>query len=90
MYFIFIRKVNYWIQFVENHSIPGTSLPHVIVIGSHFDLLSKVNASVVNQVEEYTKARLHLSLLAFDGFFSIDCRYVRLQKVVFGQSICTL
>ncbi len=70
------RKINYWIQFVENHSVPGASSPHIIVIGSHFDVLHKSQAIVVSNVNEYVKSRLQSSILDLDGFFPVDCRYV--------------
>ena len=64
------RQVNYWIQFVESHAILGSSSPHVVVIGSHADLISKGQ-----MIEKYVMAQLKSSLL-IDGFFAIDCRQV--------------
>ena len=70
------RQVNYWIQFVENHWMPGASSPYVFVIGSHIDALHKAQESAfkITNIEEHVRSRLKMSPLVLNGYFSIDCR----------------
>ena len=71
--------IHFWLSFINNHHVPGSSVTHIAVIGSHKDKLHKefpllytkkiavVESIVQNAVREYTSLRMV-------GFFALDCR----------------
>ena len=75
----FFRKTDYWLSFIEVNRLPGINPPHVLVIGSHSDLLKKRlnpnhHRSFLSELERYANKRLQDSGLLYSGFFAIDCR----------------
>ena len=77
--FSYARKIDYWLSFVETHRLPGVSPPHVVIIGSHYDLLNKRTPSeectgFIAGLDSHIHSRLNQSKLCLDGFFAIDCR----------------
>ena len=73
------RRINYWVNFVENNPIPGSKHPHAIVIASHRDELRKRypkdHHAQVSALEGFTRSRFKSSKITLDGFFALDCRY---------------
>lgn len=74
------RRINYWVNFVENNPIPGVQHPHAIAIASHRDELRKrypkeYNAQI-SALEGFTRSRFKCSGITLDGFFALNCRCV--------------
>jgi hypothetical protein len=67
------RRINYWTQFVENHTVPEISSAHIFVVGSHFDKIQEKGPKVAT-IESYVRSRLKSSPLTLNGYFPIDCR----------------
>ena len=73
-------QINFWLSFINNHHIPGASLAHIAVIGSHKDKLRKEECPLIYRkkllaVEGAVKsAILQYPLLCMLGFFPLDCR----------------
>lgn len=70
--YLLFRRINYWTQFVEDHTVPETSLPHIFVVGSHFDKIQE--SGKVTCIEKHVRSRLESSPLKLDEYFPIDCR----------------
>ena len=73
------RRITYWLQFLESHHVPGTTAPHVIIIGSHKDILKrqqpKSYKTKVSAIESFVKGKVMSDTsLHFAGFFAVDCR----------------
>ena len=72
-------QINFWLSFINSHHVPGASIAHIAVIGSHKDKLRKEFSSIYaeklatiagivqNGVREYMSLRMV-------GFFAVDCR----------------
>ena len=57
-----LRQITYWLQFLESHHVPGTSAPHVIIIGSHKDILKRqVPDSYKKRISTILKNQLPVS-----------------------------
>lgn len=69
----YFRRINYWTQFVENHTLPEASSPRIFVVGSHFDKIQD-GGKVANIMEGHVESRMKSSPLILNGYFSIDCR----------------
>ena len=69
------ETVQYWFQFINNHSNASSSKTHLVIISSHADELpsgeSKKKARRVQSVVN----NLNLENLTLAGQFTIDCRY---------------
>ena len=68
--------LQYWISFISSHRSTSTSIPHVIIVGSHADLVStredrSRRAAIVEEITRSTSFKdLH-----FAGYIAMDCRY---------------
>ena len=79
------HKMRFWLTFLESHRISTTSKPHIIIVGSHKDVLKKEPRSdyktKASAIESFayrivsTSTSLHMA-----GFFAIDCREPRKQS----------
>ena len=71
------RNIRYWLSFLENQCTSVSSKPHLIVIGSHPDILKprgedpKHKASLITSLLTAPQC----SSLAFMGFVAMDCQY---------------
>ena len=72
----FKDNILYWLSFLENQCTSADSKPHVIVVGSHLDVLEargedlKEKASVVDSLRSN-----HFKNLEYAGFVAINCQY---------------
>ena len=71
--------INFWLSFINNHHVPGASVAHIVVIGSHKDKLRKECPLVYRKkllaVESAVKSAVfEYPLLCMLGFFPVDCR----------------
>ena len=71
------RNIRYWLSFLENQCTSVSSKPHMIVVGSHADILKSRGEnpkSITSIITSLLTAPQHSSL-AFAGFVAIDCKY---------------
>ena len=71
------QNVLYWLSFLQNNCVSAEYRPHVIVIGSHADIvlargdnLTLMASELSNSVQMFP----HISSLKFIGMYPIDCR----------------
>ena len=66
------KQLKYWWSFINNHAAKASSPPHVILVGSHADLVgSKANEKLSHM---YTISRRLSSSFNFAGQVALDCR----------------
>ena len=68
------ESIHYWISFIENACSSAQGSSHVIIVGSHADLVKssrelKEKSSLVKSIAES-----RVKQLTYGGFVSIDCR----------------
>ena len=68
------ESMHYWMSFMENACSPAQRSSHVIIVGSHADLVKspqelKEKSSLVESIAES-----RVKQLMFKGFISMDCR----------------
>ena len=69
------ETVQYWFQFINNHSHASSSKTHLVIISSHADKLpsdeSKKKAGILQSVV----SNLNLDNITLAGQFTLDCRF---------------
>ena len=71
------RNVLYWLSFLENQCTTVTNKPHVIVIGSHADILKSRGEDPKHKASFITTlvTTSQFTSLEFIGFVAMDCKY---------------
>ena len=72
-------QINFWLSFINNHHVPGTSIAHIAVIGSHKDKLHKDFPLIYHQKTAVVESVVHNAVREYNslkmvGFFALDCR----------------
>ncbi len=70
----FEGKVQYWLHFLENKCCRATVKPHVIIVGSHADIV-KLEEKARKADMAKRAAALEQSSLHFAGFVAINCQF---------------
>lgn len=71
---LIIKQVLYWISFIENKCEQKTQRPHLIVIGSHADLVKNADQKI-KCILNAIKSKVEKSKLRrISGWFTMDCR----------------
>ena len=69
------ESLQYWFEFINNHSTEGRSESHLVIIGSHIDTLSssvmKLKLRVLQSITRYH----NLDNILIAGEVMLDCRY---------------
>ena len=81
------ETLQYWFEFINNHSTKGRSESHLVVIGSHTDGLS---SSVVKQKSRFLQliTKHHtLDNISIAGQVMLDCRYAESSSMSQLRSI---
>ena len=81
------ESIHYWISFIENACSSAQGSSHVIIVGSHADLVKssqklKEKSSLVESI-----AQSRLKQLTYGGFASLDCR---MSKTIEARHFCSL
>ena len=81
------ESIHYWISFIENACSSAQGSSHVIIVGSHADLVKssrelKEKSSLVESIAES-----RVKHLTYGGFVSMDCR---LSKTKQARHFCSL
>ena len=69
------ETLQYWFQFIDNHSSEGGAKPHLLIIGSHADEIPSSEAKQKSKVLESVVSRYNFDSITFAGQVIIDCRY---------------
>ena len=72
-----LRRLYYWISFIESNRPTFVSKPHIVIIGSHQDLVQKQldqNAYRLKLERVKRFARDSIKTLHFAGFFALNCK----------------
>ena len=70
------RTVLYWLTFLENQCASVSSKPHVIIVGSHADVLKVRGENPVSKINSLKPDTVILfSKFVFAGFIAMDCQY---------------
>ena len=69
------ETVQYWFQFINNHSHASSSKTHLVIISSHADKLSSGELKKKARLVESVVSNLNLENITLAGQFTLDCRY---------------
>ena len=69
------ETLQYWFQFINNHSSEGGAKPHLLIIGSHADVISSSEVRQKSRVLESVVHSYKFDCMTFAGQIIIDCRY---------------
>ena len=81
------ESIHYWISFIENACSSAQGSSHVIIVGSHADLVKspqelKEKSSLVESIAES-----RMKQLTYGGFVSMDCRLSKTIKARHFRSL---
>ena len=81
------ESIHYWISFIENACSSAQGSSHVIIVGSHADLVEssrelKEKSSLVEGIAESRAKQL-----TYGGFVSMDCRESKTKR---ARHVCSL
>ena len=73
-------RLNFWVQFIENNKPSFVSVPHIVVVGSHYDILTRQDPRhrehKVDIVKRFAAEIIRKTSLEFRGFFPINCQKI--------------
>ena len=69
------ETLQYWFQFINNHSSEGGAKPHLLILGSHADKIPSSEAKQKSKVLESVASSYNFDGITFAGQVIIDCRY---------------
>ena len=81
------ESIHYWISFIENACSSAQGSSHVIIVGSHADLVKssqelKEKSSLVESIAES-----RVEQLTYEGFVSMDCRLSKTKQARHFRSL---
>ena len=70
-------NILYWLTFIENQINAVNKKPHIIIVGSHADIikLNKQELLEKEEIIEHIKGLDYLTSVKVHGFVSMDCQY---------------
>ena len=73
------RRIRYWLAFVESHRVSTSGQPHIVIIGSHKDVLKRemqvTYKAKISAIESFALRQVASSTsLHLIGFFATNCR----------------
>ena len=68
------ESIHYWISFIENSCSSAQGSSHVIIVGSHADLIESSRELKEKSSLVETIAKSRVKQLTYGGFVSMDCR----------------
>ena len=73
---VLIREaLQYWFEFINNHSTEGRSESHLVIIGSHVDTLSSREMKLKLRFLQSITKHHNLDNISIAGEVMLDCRY---------------
>ena len=77
----------YWLQFINNHSSEGGAKPHLLIIGSHADVIPSSKVKQKSRALESVINSCMFDSVTFAGLIVIDCRYAESSSMSKLRSI---
>ena len=81
------ESIHYWISFIENACSSAQGSSHVIIVGSHADLVKSPQELKEKSLLVESIAESRVKQLTYGGFVSMDCRLSRTKK---ARHFCSL
>ena len=81
------ETLQYWFQFINNHSSGGGAMPHLLIIGSHADVISSSEVRQKSRALESVINNSKFDSVTFAGQIVIDCRYAESSSMTKLRSI---
>ena len=70
------ENILYWLSFLENQCTAANSKPHVIIVGSHADVLVARGEDPISKTHIVESLRSnHFTNLEYAGFVAMNCQY---------------
>ena len=69
------ETVQYWFQFINNHSHASSSKTHLVIVSSHADELPSGESKKKARRVQSVVSNLNLDNITLAGQFTLDCRY---------------
>lgn len=77
-------RLNFWIWFIENNKPTSVSVPHIFVVGSHYDILHKhdhgTRQGKLRIIKEFADHMIRKTSFQFRGFFPLNCQKITTQE----------
>ena len=81
------ETLQYWFQFINNHSSGGGAKPHLLIIGSHADVIPSSEVRQKSRVLESVVNSNKFDSVTFAEQIVIDCRYAESSSMTKLRSI---
>ena len=82
------ESLHYWMSFIENACSSAQGSSHVIVVGSHADLVNSVDEDLNEKsLQAVSIAKNRAKQLTYGGFVSMDCRESKSKET---RDFCSL
>ena len=81
------ETLQYWFQFINNHSSGGGAKPHLLIIGSHADVIPSSEVRQKSRALESVIKNYKFDSITFAGQIVIDCRYAESSSMTKLRSI---
>ena len=81
------ETLQYWFQFINNHSSGGGAKPHLLIIGSHADVIPSSQVRQKSRALESVINSYEFDSVTFAGQIVIDCRYAESSSMTKLRSI---
>ena len=81
------ETLQYWFQFINNHSSEGGAKPHLLIISSHADVIPSSEARQKSKFIESVASSYNFDSVTFAGQIVIDCRYAESSSMTKVRSI---
>ena len=83
------ETLQYWVEFINNHSTEARSESHLIIIGSHTDFLSSNEVKQKTQFLQRITNHHTLDYISIAGQVMLDCRYAESSSMSQLRSVLT-
>ena len=70
-----LKNILYWISFLENQCASVTCRPHIILVGSHADILKGVNPNDKVKTIISTLDKKYFTNIEYIGFVAMNCQF---------------
>ena len=81
------ETLQYWFQFINNHSSGGGAKPHLLIIGSHAHVIPSSEVRQKSTALESVVNNYKFDSVIFAGQIVIDCRYAESSSMTKLRSI---
>ena len=81
------ETVQYWFQFINNHTHASRSKTHLLIISSHADELPSGESRKRARLLQSVVSNLNLDNITLAGQFTIDCRYAESSSMTQLRSL---